>query len=602
MKIARAVAPPSVGRMFIVATHSNFENRSVGVRCFVGLRRYISLLRSLPRAFNTGAINIASLRDWVMIGLFGALCTVPAIAQRNGVRRPDTPSQTVGDGLTSSAKNSLDAAVAALQSNALVEAERQARAAVTASPRSAVTHNVLGVVLDRSGRSDEAFKEFTVAIRLDPNFISARNNLGRMLATHGKRTEAIAEFERVLKADPNHIQAHYNLGALYADAGDFAKAAAHFASARQADANDPQLALAFLNVAYRANRLQEADMAADLVERAAGSDAKSIFTLAPVLAEAKQYERAARLFARVNELTPHMFEVLYDLGIALYNLDRNQEAERYLAEAADLNPGPPETHFRLALIASALNDTANSVLEFKHAIERDPKNPNFHFMLAREYSRIGYWDGAIEENTTAIEINPKEAAYVYARANANYRKAEWTAAAADFDRAGELDPKIENIEYLRGYAHRAAGDFEKAREILERFVATHADHIDALSSLGYVAIEQGRLDDAEAPLRHALQLAPDEVPVLYDYARLALKRRDYPEAIARLEKVIGRLPTLTQAHYQLFLAYSRLKQTDKAQAELAEFKRLEALEKQVERERILDEKLRTQQLLGQSPK
>jgi len=65
--------------------------------------------------------------------------------------------------------------------------------------------------------------------------------------------------------------------------------------------------------------------------------------------------------------------------------------------------------------------------------------------------------------------------------------------------------------------------------------------------------------------------------------------------------VIGKLPTLTQAHYQLFLAYSRLKRTEKAQAELTEFKRLEALEKQVERERILDEKLRTQQLLGQSP-
>ena len=98
-----------------------------------------------------------------------------------------------------------------------------------------------------------------------------------------------------------------------------------------------------------------------------------------------------------------------------------------------------------------------------------------------------------------------------------------------------------------------------------------------------------------------MQLAPDEVPVLYDYARLALKRRDYPEAVTRLEKVITKLPTLTQAHYQLFLAYSRLKQADKAQVELAEFKRLEALEKQVERERIMDEKLRTQQLMGQSP-
>jgi hypothetical protein len=44
-----------------------------------------------------------------------------------------------------------------------------------------------------------------------------------------------------------------------------------------------------------------------------------------------------------------------------------------------------------------------------------------------------------------------------------------------------------------------------------------------------------------------------------------------------------------------------LKQTDKAQTELAEFKRLEALEKQVEKERIVDEKLRTQQMLGQAP-
>jgi hypothetical protein len=38
---------------------------------------------------------------------------------------------------------------------------------------------------------------------------------------------------------------------------------------------------------------------------------------------------------------------------------------------------------------------------------------------------------------------------------------------------------------------------------------------------------------------------------------------------------------------------------DKAQVKLAEFKRLEGLEKQVEKERIMDEKLRTQQMLGQ---
>src|SRR2546429_37720 len=170
-----------------------------------------------------------------------------------------------------------------------------------------------------------------------------------MLAEHGKTAAAIAEFEQVLKTDPNHVQAHYNLGALYADAGEFAKASEHFAWARRADPNDPQLALAFLNVAYRANRIPDADAAADVIEVAAEKDAKALFTLATVLAENKQYERAARVFGRVNDLTPHSFEVLYDLGIALYNLDRNPEAARYLAEAADMNPDPAETHFRLAL-------------------------------------------------------------------------------------------------------------------------------------------------------------------------------------------------------------------------------------------------------------
>src|SRR5207237_76597 len=317
----------------------------------------------------------AFIRDSLLLVL-GLLICQPVIvrAQRQTARRQSNAqiAATDGAGLSASARTSLDAALAALQSNDLPGAERAARAAVAASSHSAITHNVLGVVLDRSRRGEEAFAEFNTAIKLDPNFVGARNNLGRMLAERGKPAEAIAEFERVLKSDPAHVQAHYNLGALYADAGDFAKAAEHFDRARAAEPNDPQLALAFLNVAYRANRAQQADGVADLVEREAGADGKSLFTLATILAESKQYERAARLFARVNELMPRNYEVLYDLGVALYNLDRNAEAARYLAEAADMNPGPPETHFRLALIASAQNDHAKAVLEFKHAIERHP--------------------------------------------------------------------------------------------------------------------------------------------------------------------------------------------------------------------------------------
>jgi tetratricopeptide (TPR) repeat protein len=536
-----------------------------------------------------------------------AFCLLPfafclqALAQRPAsaaAHRADVPAQAE---MSDAARASLNAAVEALQKGALNDAERAARASVAASPASPVPHNVLGVILDRQGRADAAFAEFNAAIKLDPNFVSARNNLGRFLAERGKVKEAIAEFERVLKIDPAHVQAHYNLGALYGDAGDFVKSADHFAHARTAAPDDAQLALAFLNVAYRANRIAEADAAADLIERKFAADSRALFTLATVLAQSKQYERGARLFARVNELQPRTYEVLYNLGVALYNLERNDEAARYLAEATDLNPAPAETHFRLGLIASARSDHANAVEEFKHAIERESNNANYHYLLGREYFRVGFWEGAIKEYSLALEREPKNVAYILARADANYRKGEWLNSAADFDGAASLNANSENIEYWQGTAHRAAGNFDLARQYLERFVAKHPDHVEALASLGYIAIEQGRLDDAEAPLKRALGLDPKNVPVLYDYARLSVKRRDFAEAVTRLQQVIERQPAHTQAFYQLFLSYTRLKQADKAQAALGEFKRLEALEKQLQQERLIDDKLRTQQMLGQPP-
>ncbi|HEU4390365.1 MAG TPA: tetratricopeptide repeat protein, partial [Blastocatellia bacterium] len=410
-------------------------------------------------------------------------------AERSTSGRAATAAQTE---LSPAARASIDAAIAALQKGALNDAERSARSAVFASPRSPLAHNILGVVMDRLGRTEAAFEEFGVALKLDPNFVNARNNVGRMLAERGKIKEAIVEFERVLRTDPSHVQAHYNLGALYVDSGDFDNAARHFAQARAASPDDLQLALAFLNVAYRANLTAEGDEVAGLVERRSSTDGRALFTLATVLAQSRQYERAARLFARVNELMPKTYEVLYNLGLALYNLDRNDDAARFLAEAADLNPVPAETHFRLGLIASGRSDHANAVEEFKHAVERQPKNASFHHLLGREYFRVGFWEGAIGEFSQAVGLDPKNPAYLLARADANYRKGEWVHAAADFDQAASIDPKVENIELWQGLAHRAAGDFDVSRQYLERFVAKHPDHIDALSSLGYIAIEQGR--------------------------------------------------------------------------------------------------------------
>jgi predicted Zn-dependent protease len=63
----------------------------------------------------------------------------------------------------------------------------------------------------------------------------------------------------------------------------------------------------------------------------------------------------------------------------------------------------------------------------------------------------------------------------------------------------------------------------------------------------------------------------------YDLGRLLIKQKKYTEAVPILEDGAALNKNDPGIRYQLFIAYSRLKQKEKADATLAEFKRLEKL-------------------------
>src|SRR5260370_10591427 len=105
---------------------------------------------------------------------------MPATAQGPKARRQTSTqasAQTDASGLSAVAKTSLDAAVAALQANALDKAERNARAAVNASPRSAITPKRLRVVVHRFGKRNQAPPELNTPPHIDPTLVNPPNHL-----------------------------------------------------------------------------------------------------------------------------------------------------------------------------------------------------------------------------------------------------------------------------------------------------------------------------------------------------------------------------------------------------------------------------------------
>jgi pentatricopeptide repeat protein len=127
----------------------------------------------------------------------------------------------------------LNLAVAFVQAGKLSEAESHYRQALPGRP-TAETHNGLGYVLVRQGRTDDALREFREAIDVDASYTPAYNNLADALARQGKFEEAEQYYKRSLAVKPS--PAVYNaLGVVQRRLGKTAEAEDQFARAKALD-------------------------------------------------------------------------------------------------------------------------------------------------------------------------------------------------------------------------------------------------------------------------------------------------------------------------------------------------------------------------------
>jgi tetratricopeptide (TPR) repeat protein len=120
-------------------------------------------------------------------------------------------------------------AVSFVQASNFAEAETQYRQALPGRA-TAETHNGLGYVLARQGRSKEAVAEFQKAIDIDPHFTPAYNNLAEALVQQGRLKEAAESYQRSLAEKPS-AGVYRALGAVLQDLGKPDEAAAQFSQA-----------------------------------------------------------------------------------------------------------------------------------------------------------------------------------------------------------------------------------------------------------------------------------------------------------------------------------------------------------------------------------
>jgi len=266
-------------------------------------------------------------------------------------------------------------------------AEERLREALRRDPFLVLAWRLLGEVLERSGRPEEALAPYREGLRREPDDPDLHAQLGLVLARLRQSRDAEIHLREALRLSfEPRLDLRVSLGAALAEQGRFEEAQAEY---DQVLAQRPRDAGALNNRAvalYQTGRLAEAraDLLA-LVEAHprhvdAHNNLAAIAVHQGLFAEAEAHARATL------ELAPDTPEAWNNLGLAEAGQGSTGEARQAYAKALELLPGYWQARLNLGLLLADHGEPREAAETLEEALRQQPQLPDAHLALGRLYA------------------------------------------------------------------------------------------------------------------------------------------------------------------------------------------------------------------------
>lgn len=171
-----------------------------------------------------------------------------------------------------------------------------------------------------------------------------------------------------------------------------------------------------LRTAWMLDKLDRTDQAIELLQRMASERSEetvALITLADLLRTHSRFEEAATVYsqalARVDDLQPRHWAVLYARGIALERSGRWNDAERDLLQALELRPRHPYIMNYLAYSWADKGMRLDEAVEMlRSAVALKPQDGYIVDSLGWVLFRKGDHDEAVKQLERAVELRPED--------------------------------------------------------------------------------------------------------------------------------------------------------------------------------------------------
>ncbi|MDA1190659.1 MAG: tetratricopeptide repeat protein [Candidatus Poribacteria bacterium] len=372
----------------------------------------------------------------------------------------------------------------------------------------------LGLAVFSQGDDTAARNYWDRALKLTPAG-EIHFQLGLVAMRQARLNDAVASFESAIEKKPDLAQAHYQLGLAYYRLG-------------RTDDGNAQM---------ETWRRIEAEHAARDEQRAAvvNADDKSLALIESggTFLNRGQYEDAAREYQKALWHKPGSVGARNALAVANALLGRFEEAFAAAREAVDMAPEKGETRAALAFVLRKQAESTENETTLREALNAYRSAVDLKHDFSEAWLAVGQLHARFGEVVQA------EAAY--------QTLLELT------EEGGSMSP-AEAHQGLADLAMRRR-DYPTATAHYEAALKLYPERVGLVFNLGYIAVQEGRIEDAIRRFRAALDLNPDFAEAHFLLGRIFAEQNELDKAAQAFERTIALKPEFADAHERLAYVY-----------------------------------------------
>lgn len=420
-----------------------------------------------------------------------------------------------------------------------------AEAAAKLAPNDEYAIALLASLYRQSARSDKAIEVVTAGLERVPNSVDLRVVLADLLLAHKQMTEAEAQLKKVIELQPDDLSHRYRLARFHMLAKNVPAAEQALRDAIEAasESVEPKAALADLLAANGAPDKAEAE----LKKFAAAEKDGASMQLA--LAKFRETQRK-----------PDAAEAVY----------------REIIKEQELKPDGLTARNRLATLLLQKQDVKGATPLIDEVLKENPRDNDSLVLRGNLALAKGDAPAAIADLRAVLRDQPASIPVLRALARAHLQNNELALAEETLRSAAQSNPGDRQVRLELSQLLTQSGRAEQARPVMEQLVKEMPSDVNTLESLfrvqaamkdlaaarataetikqvrpdmplgwyleGAVSEAEQKYDAAEASYVRSLEVQPNAGEPLTALVRVDVARKQFPKAVARLDKVIAEQP------------------------------------------------------------